>query len=152
MQLERRLVDAGISPYEYFFWVINYMEEPFHHGLLIQVNRLCSMPAWFAFVEWKEDARRFAKMQMRLHIDQVLGESRIIPMQEVLLNPDIPVGPVARVELALQYDEVDPEPVLESYGCKAMRVLRGIPEFIEHAPYLKTYLESPDAARYLFPA
>jgi hypothetical protein len=152
LQLELRIGVAGYSPYEYLFWVVNYMEKPFHLSLLLEKNRVCSMAAWDAFKEWKADANRFARIQMRLHIDQVMGESRIIPMQELLLNPDTPIGPVARVELALQHDEVDAEAVLKEYRYKAFCVLRGMPEFLEYAPCLKNYLEGLDASRFLFPA
>jgi len=72
---------------------------------------------------------------------------------EILMDRTMEIGPVARVEAALElsiYPDAEPDEVLRMFGIKAGEVLMGIPEMLEFAPLLKKSLEEGDVARSLF--
>lgn len=148
-QLAMKILASPYSVWEYFFWLVHYSRGPNRFDVLQMTNTVCGEDSWYKFLVWKEDANRFARVQMELHVDEAKTSSRIRPLVDVLLDPDLEIGPVARVELALHTD--DYQQVLLAYAQEAGDVLRGMPEFIEHSPMLKKYLENPDAARQFLP-
>ena len=147
--MTNRVEGAGYSLWEYFFWLIHYYKEPEQYDIILMKNLVCSDKLWEPFLEWKADARRFARVQMEIHTEEAQVSSRLRPLPDVLLDPNIAIGPVARVEIALQTE--DPQPVIEAYAAAAGDVLRGMPEFIEFAPELKKYLEMPNVPRQFLP-
>lgn len=148
-KLINRINDSEYSLWEYFFWLIHYYKGPNSQDLIRYKNMICKDEFWKEFVEWKADADRFARVQMEIHIDEARVSSRIRSKQDVLLDDTLEIGPVARIELALGLD--DPDPVIQKFSCYAGDVLRGMPEFINHAPLLREYLEKPNAARQFLP-
>lgn len=149
VSLSKTIDSSPFSFWEYFFWLIHYYEGPNELGLIVQKNMVCSPKLWKEFLEWKEDADRFARLQMEIHIDEARTSARLRSIEDVLLDRAVEIGPVARVEVALMLK--DPMPVIQVYALSAGDVLRGLPEFIDHAPRLREYLEDPNAARQFLP-
>jgi hypothetical protein len=149
-EVSRSLDEHGYSAYEYLFWAIHYMEGPFNYAVLVRKNQLLSRHTLASFLDWKDDAVRFAQLQMHIHIDKAKVESLITPLQDVLLDPSREIGPVARIEIALNSDDVDSDIILKHFSYKAGDVLRGFPEFLGFAPKLSAYMEEPDATRQFF--
>lgn len=149
LDLSKRINASKFSFWEYYFWLVHFYKEANRPDLIKMRNMVCSSLLWSEFLQWKADADRYARIQMSIHVDEAKASSRLRPLKEVLMDTDIEVGPVARVEIGLRLD--DPSPIVHAFSHPAGDVLRGMPEFINYAPALSKYLETPNAARQFLP-
>jgi len=142
------------SGYELLFFVVHYYKDPFSYEYLGMPELVGSEGVWTAFQEFKTNARERARHIMRIHRVVLQDASGIRPAMEVLLDRTMEIGPVARIEAALElsiYPDAEPDEVLKMFGIKAGEILMGMPEMLTFAPLLKKRLEEGNAARSLFP-
>jgi hypothetical protein len=142
------------SGYELLFFVVHYYKAPFSYEHLGMPELVGSEGVWTAFQKFKADARERARHIMRIHRVVLQDASCVRPALEILMDPTMEIGPVARIEAVLElsiYPDTDPDEVIKTFGIKAGEVLMGIPEMLEFAPLLKKSLEEGDVARSLFP-
>jgi hypothetical protein len=151
---DNKVKASPYSGYELLFFVVHYYKAPFSYEHLGMPELVGSEGVWTAFQKFKADARERARHIMRIHRGVLQDTSGTRPAMEILMDPTMEIGPVARVEAALElsiYPDAEPDEVLRTFGIKAGEVLMGIPEMLEFAPLLKKSLEEGDVARSLFP-
>ena len=150
---DRKVTASPYSGYELLFFVVHYYKAPFSYEHLGMPSLVGSDGVWTAFQEFKANAREKARHLMRIHRGVLQDASGIRPAMEILMDRTMEIGPVARVEAALElsiYPDAEPDEVLRMFGIKAGEILMGIPEMLEFAPLLKKSLEEGDVARSLF--
>ena len=145
--LQKKVNDSKYTAYEYFFFIIYFSSKKGKRNNLTLKGYVCNK-GWKEFLDFKQT--RAYELGRKINVQRNAFESHKAagyPLSRILLEEFVDIGPVLRIELALeaQEDGFDPSPVLEKFSEHVWEILLGSPEYLEHLKYLKEELENDDS-------
>lgn len=147
-ELQERINKSDYTAYEYFFFIIYFSSKRGGRNNLTLKSYVCHK-GWKEFLDFKRT--RAYELGRKLKVQRAAFESHKeadYPLSRILLEEFVDIGPVLRIELALEAqdkDGFDPSPVLEKFSDHVWEILLGSPEYLEHLTYLKEELNNDDS-------
>ena len=153
--LDAQLKETQTSAYALMFFAVHWWNKPFSYENITRANVLNSTKLWEAFQEFRACAPDRARADVRLQTTRVQEYANQIPLITVLMNKAFVIGPVVRVECALNRaaaGDFESNKVLEEFGIRAGELIMAMPEYLEFTPAIHHVLEEgTSVSRYIFP-
>jgi hypothetical protein len=132
-KVDEVLGQQGYSGYEYVWWLVHEQWKPGQFEILVRSNLFASLNTVETFLADRPVLEERVPIMYAMDMETIRDSTLQRPLSEVLMDTSYDLGPVCRVEVALQrgrLSDFDATPYLRKWGEPAGELLMALPEYL----------------------